>query len=293
MTRLIEYISNRKRVLIYIFSIPLLIILGYLLSYFINPFNTNIFCFFNEIDSSFFLYVLAGFFAQLIDGTLGMAYGVTATSFLLSFGVSPILSSASVHFSEIFTSGASGLMHLKFGNVNNKLFKTLLIPGIIGAFLGALALSLFENYSYIIAYFVSFYTLLLGVIIILKALKKDKFRQKINRIFPLAFLGGFLDSVGGGGWGPIVSSTLIAKGRNPKYTIGSVNLAEFFITLTSSFTFITLIGFNHWLIILGLIIGGVIASPIAAYFTNKVSTKSIMLLVGIIVIITSIKRLLF
>lgn len=293
MTRFIEHISNKKRVLIYIFSIPILIVLGYLLSYFINPFNTNIVSFFDEIDSSFFLYVLAGFFAQLIDGTLGMAYGVTATSFLLSFGVSPILSSASVHFSEIFTSGASGLMHLKFGNVNNKLFKNLLIPGIIGAFLGAFALSLFEDYSYIIVYFVSIYTLLLGVIIILKALKKDKFRQKINRIFPLAFLGGFLDSVGGGGWGPIVSSTLIAKGRNPKYTIGSVNLAEFFITLTSSFTFITFIGFNHWLIILGLIIGGIIASPIAAYFTNKVSTKSIMLLVGIVVIITSLKRLLF
>jgi hypothetical protein len=246
-----------------------------------------------SIDSSIFLYILAGFTAQMIDGALGMAYGVTATTFLLSFGISPAASSASVHASEVFTSGVSGLMHLKFGNVNNKLFKSLLIPGVIGAILGAYILSSFEQYNYIIKPLVSTYTLILGVIIIFKALQKDKVRQRIKRIFPLAMVGGFLDSIGGGGWGPIVSSTLIARGRNPRYTIGSVNLAEFFIALSSSLTFVTIIGLTHWTIIAGLIIGGVIAAPIAAYIANKIPTKSIMILVGIVVIILSLKRLLF
>lgn len=293
--KLKETTISKKRIWTYSLSIPLLLILGYLLSHFLPPdiLGGYAYRFTQSIDSSIFLYILAGFTAQMIDGALGMAYGVTATSFLLSFGVSPAASSASVHASEVFTSGVSGLMHLKFGNVNNKLFKSLLIPGVIGAILGAYILSSFEQYNYVIKPLVSGYTLILGLIIIFKALKKDNIRQKIKRIFPLAAVGGFLDSIGGGGWGPIVSSTLIARGRNPRYTIGSVNLAEFFITLASSLTFITIIGLTHWAIILGLIIGGVIAAPIAAYISNKIPTKSIMILVGIVVIILSLKRLFF
>jgi siroheme synthase-like protein len=286
---------SRRRILIYSFSVPALLILGYLFCYFLPPeiIGGLVDGFIQTVDSSILLYILAGFVAQMIDGALGMAYGVTATTFLLSFGISPAASSASVHASEVFTSGVSGLMHLKFGNVNNKLFKKLLIPGVIGAILGAYILSSFEQYNYIIKPLVSIYTLILGVIIIFKALQKDKIRQKIKRIFPLAMVGGFMDSIGGGGWGPIVSSTLIARGRNPRYTIGSVNLAEFFITLSSSLTFVTLIGLTHWVIIIGLIIGGVIAAPIAAYISNKIPTKAIMLLVGIVVIISSLKRILF
>lgn len=286
---------SKKRIWTYSLSIPLLLILGYLLSHFLPPdvLGGYAYQFAQTIDSSIFLYILAGFTAQMIDGALGMAYGVTATTFLLSFGVAPAASSASVHASEVFTSGASGLMHLKFGNVNTKLFKSLLIPGVIGAILGAYILSSFEQYNYIIKPLVSGYTLILGIIIIFKALKKDNIRQKIKRIFPLALIGGFLDSIGGGGWGPIVSSTLIARGKNPRYTIGSVNLAEFFIALSSSLTFVTIIGLTHWSIILGLIIGGVIAAPIAAYLANKIPTKSIMILVGIVVIILSLKRLFF
>ncbi len=293
--KLKETTISKKRIWTYSLSIPLLLILGYVSSHFLPPNILGGYAYqlTQSIDSSIFLFILAGFTAQMIDGALGMAYGVTATTFLLSFGVTPAASSASVHASEVFTSGVSGLMHLKFGNVNNKLFKSLLIPGVIGAILGAYILSSFEQYNYIIKPLVSAYTLILGIIIIFKALKKDNIRQKIKRIFPLAAVGGFLDSVGGGGWGPIVSSTLIARGRNPRYTIGSVNLAEFFITLASSLTFITIIGLTHWTIILGLIIGGVIAAPIAAYIANKIPTKSIMILVGIVVIITSLKRLFF
>jgi siroheme synthase-like protein len=286
---------SKKRIRAYSLSIPLLLILGYLLSHVLPPdiLGGYAYQFAQSIDSSIFLYILAGFTAQMIDGALGMAYGVTATTFLLSFGITPAASSASVHASEVFTSGVSGLMHLKFGNVNNKLFKSLLIPGVIGAILGAYILSSFEQYNYVIKPLVSIYTLVLGIIILCKALQHDKIRQRIKRIFPLAMIGGFLDSLGGGGWGPIVSSTLIARGRNPRYTIGSVNLAEFFIALSSSLTFVTIIGLTHWTIIAGLIIGGVIAAPIAAYISNKIPTKTIMILVGIVVIILSLKRLFF
>jgi siroheme synthase-like protein len=293
--KLKETTISKKRIWTYSLSIPLLLLLGYLLCFYLPPDILGGYAYelTQTVDSSIFLYILAGFTAQMIDGALGMAYGVTATTFLFSFGVTPAASSASVHASEVFTSGVSGLMHLKFGNVNTKLFKSLLIPGVIGAILGAYILSSFEQYNYIIRPLVSSYTLILGVIIIFKALKKDNIRKKIKRIFPLAMIGGFLDSIGGGGWGPIVSSTLIARGKNPRYAIGSVNLAEFFIALSSSLTFVTLIGLTHWLIIAGLIVGGVIAAPIAAYLANKIPTKSIMILVGIVVIILSLKRLFF
>lgn len=286
---------SRQRIWIYSLSIPGLLISGYLFCYFLSPDIIGGYAYhlLQAIDSSILLYILAGFVAQMIDGALGMAYGVTATTFLLSFGIPPAASSASVHASEVFTSGVSGLMHLKFGNVNTKLFKSLLIPGVLGAILGAYILSSFEEYNYIIKPLVSFYTLILGAIILVKAIRKHRDRRRIRRIFPLAMAGGFLDSIGGGGWGPIVSSTLIARGRNPRYTIGSVNLAEFFIALSSSLTFITIIGLTHWTIIAGLIIGGVIAAPIAAYLANKLPTKTIMILVGIIVIILSLKRLFF
>jgi len=287
-------ISN-LRIWIYSCSIPALLVTGYIAGRFISP--EDIGQFGNQVienlDENILWFILAGFIAQLIDGALGMAYGVTATSFLLSFGLSPAVSSASVHASEVFTSGASGLMHLKFGNVNSKLFKNLLIPGVIGAILGAYILTSLEDYNHYITPIVSIYTLLLGIIIIRKALKKNRGRKKVKRLFPLAIAGGFLDSIGGGGWGPIVSSTLIANGKNPRYTIGSVNLAEFFVALASSFTFIATIGFTHWSIIFGLIIGGVIAAPIGAYMANKIPTKALMIMVGILIIITSLKRILF
>lgn len=286
---------SRQRIWIYSLSVPGLLIAGYLLCYFLSPDILGGYAYHlaQSIDSSILLYILAGFVAQMIDGALGMAYGVTATTFLLSFGITPAASSASVHASEVFTSGVSGLMHLKFGNVNTKLFKSLLIPGVIGAILGAYILSSFEQYNHIITPLVSVYTLVLGAIILVKALRKHRERQRIRKIFPLAMAGGFLDSIGGGGWGPIVASTLIARGRNPRYTIGSVNLAEFFIALSSSLTFVTIIGLTHWAIIVGLIIGGVIAAPIAAYLANKIPTKTIMILVGLVVIILSLKRLFF
>lgn len=279
----------------YILALPVVLVCGYFLGSYLPPekIGTNAVYLYQQTPKDLWYYVLAGFVAQMIDGALGMAYGVTASTFLLSMGVPPSASSASVHTAEIATSGVSGLMHLRFGNVNTKLFKMLLLPGILGAILGAYILSSAEQYNYIIKPVVSFYTLFLGYLILMKALRKNSIRKRITNIPPLAFIGGFLDSIGGGGWGPIVSSTLIARGRHPKYTIGSANLAEFFVAFASSLTFITVIGLSHWTIIVGLIIGGVIAAPIAAYFANKLPMRTMMLLVAIVIIIVSLKRIFF
>lgn len=247
---------------------------------------------FSQVDSTLLIFVAGGFVAQMVDGALGMAYGVTATTFLLSFGIGPAAASASVHASEIFTTGASGLSHLRFKNVNSKLFRHLLIPGVIGAIIGAYVLSSFSEYGAYIKPVVSVYTLILGGVIIVKAIRKLKDKKKIKRIGILAFFGAFLDSIGGGGWGPIVSSTLIARGRNMRYTVGSVNLAEFFITLASSATFFTLIGIHHWHVIIGLIIGGTIAAPIAAYFTSKIPVRAGLITVGIVIVVVSLRNLL-
>ncbi len=244
-----------------------------------------------NLSEEFFLYMLGGFIAQMVDGALGMAYGLTSTTFLLSVGISPAAASASVHASEVFTSGASGLMHLKLKNVNRKLFTSLLIPGVIGAIMGAYILSELEAYNHIMKPLVAGYTLVLGILIIIKAFKPNRTKLKEKLIPPLAIFGGFMDSVGGGGWGPIVSSTLIAGGHSPRFTIGSVNLAEFFIALASSLTFFTMIGIHHWQIIAGLILGGVIAAPIAANMSKNLPVKSLMILVGILVILVSIRIL--
>ena len=243
------------------------------------------------IGPEFLLFVLGGFIAQMIDGSLGMAYGVSASSFLLSFGISPAASSASVHTAEIFTSWVSGLTHLKFQNVNKKLFKSLLIPGMLGAIAGAYILYSLEEYNYIIRPLVAVYTLALGLAIIRKAILQTPKRRKTKNVPALASFGGFMDSIGGGGWGPIVTTTLIARGRHPRYTVGSVNLAEFFVSLASSLTFFATIGISHIQIIVGLIIGGIIAAPIAAHLTRKLPLKRMMILVGIVVILVSIRLL--
>ncbi|MCU0339097.1 MAG: sulfite exporter TauE/SafE family protein [Spirosomaceae bacterium] len=245
-----------------------------------------------SLNEEIFYFLLAGFVAQMIDGALGMAYGVTATTFLLTLGVPPSAVSASVHSSEIFTSGVSGYMHLKFGNVNSKLFKAVLIPGVIGAALGAYVLTSLEQYAQFIKPIVAAYTLILGVLIVQKALRKRIVKKQTKNVGWLALFGGTMDSIGGGGWGPIVSSTLIANGRHPKYTIGSVNLAEFFVSLASSVTFVMFIGFSHWQVIVGLILGGTVAAPIAARLSQRLPVKAMMIMVGIVVILVSLRNIL-
>jgi uncharacterized membrane protein YfcA len=242
------------------------------------------------LDENLLAFFLIGAFAQLVDGALGMGYGATSTSFLLAYGVSPVLSSTAVHVSEMFTTGASALSHHRFGNINKKLVKHLLIPGVLGSITGAYLLSDVIDGD-IIKPFIAVYMIILAVVIIRKALRKNVVKKKTKKLGVLAVFGGFMDSVGGGGWGPIVTSTLLGRGRNPKYTIGSVNAAEFAISFASGITFTLFGGIHGWQIIIGLILGGVISAPIAAYLVNRIKRKPMMVAVGILIILLSLKTL--
>ncbi|KAF2329645.1 sulfite exporter TauE/SafE family protein [Flavobacterium ginsenosidimutans] len=242
------------------------------------------------LDENLLAFFLIGVFAQLVDGALGMGYGATSTSFLLAYGVSPVLSSTAVHVSEMFTTGASALSHHRFGNINKKLVKHLLIPGVLGSITGAYLLSDVIDGD-IIKPFIAVYMIILAVVIIRKALRKSLVKKKTKKLGALAVFGGFMDSVGGGGWGPIVTSTLLGRGRNPKYTIGSVNAAEFAISFASGITFMLFGGIHGWQIIIGLILGGVISAPIAAYLVNRIKRKPMMIAVGVLIIVLSLKTL--
>lgn len=238
----------------------------------------------------FIVYIIAGFIAQIIDGALGMAYGITASSMLMGFGVPPAVVSSTVHAAECFTTGASAISHHAFGNISRHLFRRLLIPGIIGAALGAYVLSS-VNGDFIKPY-ISGYLLIMGVIIIIKAFLPFPPREVTTKLTPLALIGSFLDAVGGGGWGPIVATNLIVRGNAFRETVGSVNAVEFFVTLSASVTFFLSIGLGHWQVIAGLALGGVIAAPFGAYLTKKVPHRPMMVVVGVLVIILSLRTML-
>jgi hypothetical protein len=231
---------------------------------------------------------LAGFLAQLIDGALGMAYGVSCSTMLIAFNVPPVISTASVHISEVFTTGVSGLSHLRFKNVHRKLLMKLLIPGILGAALGAFLLSEYFNGDWVKPV-VSVYLMILGLLILRKAILIIPHNgRKLRFIRRLAFAGGFLDAIGGGGWGPIVVSNLIHQGANPKRTIGSANTAEFFVALVSSAIFITFIQIANWQPVIGILAGGILAAPMAAYVVKLVKPRPLMLIIGIMITLLSL-----
>lgn len=234
-------------------------------------------------DSMFWNALLVGLLAQIVDGALGMAYGLTSTSFLLATGASPALASASVHMAEVFTTGISGISHAKFGNVDKKLFLRLLIPGIIGGLLGALLVTQIDGKT--LKPFITVYLLLMGIYVLTKAFKKHIKTRKgePKHVAKLALLGGFVDTSGGGGWGPVVTTTLVGTGHDPRTTIGSVNFAEFFLTLTSAASLFILVDETIWHVVAGLIIGGLFAAPFAAYACKKFSTKTLLILVGLLI----------
>jgi uncharacterized membrane protein YfcA len=239
-----------------------------------------------SLDDDFWIFLLVGFVAQIIDGTLGMAYGVTCSSFLLNLGVPPAVASASVHTAEVFTTGVSGISHLVMKNVDKKLFFRIVIPGIIGAVLGAFLLSEVLKGD-LIKPFVAGYLLVLGILIIVKSFREALFKDEIGLVSPLGLIGGFLDAIGGGGWGPIVTSNIIRKGKTPQLTIGTVNTAEFFVAFASTGVFIFFLGLEGLETILGLIIGGIIAAPLGAYLVRYIKPRLLMFIVGCVIIITS------
>ncbi len=235
----------------------------------------------------FFIMFITGFIAQMVDGSLGMGYGTISTTFLLANGVNPAIVSSRVHSARVFSSGVSGYSHHRFGNINKKLFKSLVIPGIIGAVIGASFAFYAQQYSSYIRIPLSLYTLYLGYFIMRKAFKKKQVNSKIKKAGWLATIGGFMDSFAGGGWGTLVTSTLISKRKSPRYVIGSVCLAEFFVVLCSSITFFIFLKSLPLVDIAGLILGGLLAAPLAARIVGKVPIKKMFIAIGILVILTS------
>ncbi len=242
-----------------------------------------------ELPPDFLLYVVIGFAAQLIDGALGMAYGVTASSLLLGFGVPPAVSSATVHAAECFTTGTSAISHHAFGNIDRKLFRRLLLPGMLGAGIGAYVLTMIDGDA--LKPWIAGYLLLMGVVILFKAFRELVPREVTSHVSTIGFIGALLDAMGGGGWGPIVASNLIARGHELRLTVGSVNAVEFFVTLTASVVFLMTIGLSHWSIVLGLALGGVVAAPFGAWLVRFVRPKLLMPVVGLLVIGLSIRTL--
>ena len=246
-----------------------------------TPFNSDL----------FFWALLFGSIAAFIDGSLGMAYGVTGTAFLLGYGISPIKAVAYIHIAEIFVSGSSGLNHWKIGNVDTKLFKKLLIPGIVGAILGALVITKVKiPYLSIV---ISIYLLIMGIFLITKAYAKIKLqvKQKNSVVIPLAVTGGFVDGAGGGGWGPVVATSLLGGKMMPRKVIGTVNASEFFINLASATAFLFLVKVTDWEALAGLIIGGFLITPYAAKATSRMSVKMILTVVGCLITALSVRKI--
>ena len=227
--------------------------------------------------------IAVGVAAQLVDGALGMAYGITATTFLLSSGVSPLVATASVHMAEMFTTAASGLSHWQRGNIQRKLFLSLLLPGAVGAMAGVAFVVHVD--SQWLKPIMAGYLLLMGLYILYKASRAIVFKNTLlgRKVAPLAMTAGFLDASGGGGWGPLVTTTLLGSGHEPKTSIGSVNAAEFFITLITGFSFALIVGITQWEAAAGLIIGGMITAPVAAIVVSRIPAKWLMWLVGALI----------
>ncbi len=247
----------------------------------------------DNIPSIFYKMLLIGFVAQIVDGAIGLGYGIMCSTSMMLLGVKLPAISGSIHTAEIFSSGISGFSHYKFGNVNKKLFMALVIPGVIGAVGGSLLLiylgTKYETLTYGI---LATYTLFIGIKLLFLGFKKKVAKQKVKNAGLLGFTGGFLDSFAGGGWGPVVTSTLLSKGKKSRFVVGTVSLSEFFVTLSASITFFFSLGISHGYIIAGLIIGGALAAPIAARVTGKIPQKAAILAVAVLVIIFSIRIIL-
>ena len=227
-----------------------------------------------------------GFVAQLIDGALGMAFGVISTSAMLSMGLPPAQASAIVHTAEIFTTGASAASHIYNRNVDWRIVARLGVAGVFGAILGAWILSNLDASA--ARPFVAGYLLLVGIFILFKAWKLAPARDAPGPwVGPIGFVAGFLDASGGGGWGPVATSTLIGSGHTPRMTVGSVNCAEFFVTTAAATTFFVELGASPWRELLALVIGGLLAAPLGGWVVKHIPARVLMLAVGCLVIVLS------
>jgi uncharacterized membrane protein YfcA len=235
----------------------------------------------------FALLMAIGFGAQVIDGALGMAFGVISTTALLTVGVAPAQASAIVHTAEIFTTGASAASHLYHRNVDWRLVVRLGIAGVIGAALGAWILSNVD--ASVMRPFVAMYLAAIGVFILIRAWNVPRPRDApAIWTAPVGFVAGFLDASGGGGWGPVSTTTLIGSGHAPRTTVGSVNATEFFVTIAAATTFFIELGVAPWKELLALVLGGICAAPFGGYVVKRISPRMLMILVGSLIVALSL-----
>lgn len=247
---------------------------------------------------TFLLFMLVGLLAQSVDGALGMAYGVISSSVLLAFGVPPATASASVHGAEVFTTAASASSHAWHRNIEWRLFVPLALAGVVGGIAGAYILAGIDGD--VIKPFIIVYLAVIGLWILWRA-GRDIKPKKIRPAFvvaPLGVIGGFLDAIGGGGWGPTVTSTMVGAGQEPRKAIGTVNTAEFFLTVAISATFVWSLITGHWAeaedlrnhlsAVAGLVAGGLIAAPFAGLITKRVPAKVLTYAVGSLLVLLSI-----
>jgi uncharacterized membrane protein YfcA len=232
-------------------------------------------------------FVAIGFAAQLIDGALGMAFGQISSTLLISMGVPPAAASAGVHTAETFTTAVSGISHIAHRNVDWRLFFRLAVPGVIGGILGAYVLTQIDAATakpIVLAYLTA-----LGLYLLYRGIRHRHNEREPKVVSPLGLAGGFLDAAGGGGWGAVVTSNLLVQGSSPRKTIGTVNTAEFFLTITISATFIATLGWEAFTVAtLGLLIGGVLAAPFGAWIAKKVDPDRLLTFVGIVLTVTSL-----
>jgi len=244
----------------------------------------------------FLIFLFVGFLAQIVDGALGMAYGVISSTVLLSFGVPPATASASVHTAEVFTTAASAASHSANKNVNWKLFIPLVLGGVVGGGLGAFVLTSIDGA--VLKPFITAYLSVMGAVIIWRATKKTRERVFPKKFAgPLGLVGGFFDAIGGGGWGPTVTTTMVGTGQDPRISIGTTNTAEFFVTSAISATFLAALLTGHWeqaegfashaTSIAGLIMGGLIAAPFAGIIARIAPRRVLTYGVGAVVLISA------
>lgn len=243
---------------------------------------------FGDVDLVALLpFIAVGFAAQLVDGALGMAFGVISSTLLVGvLGVPPALASQRVHVVEVFTTGVSGISHLIHRNIDGKLFLRLVVPGMIGGFAGAYLLSSID--AAVVKPFVLMYLTVIGLYLLIRGFMYPPKLKEAKVIAPLGLVGGFLDAAGGGGWGPVVTSNLLIQGADPRKVVGTVNSAEFFLTLTISAAFIWHLGVADLAgATLGLLIGGLIAAPVGAWAAKHFPAKQMLILVGFVLTLTS------
>ncbi len=242
----------------------------------------------------FLIFALVGFLAQVVDGALGMAYGVISSTTLLAFGVAPANASAAVHTAKLFTTAASGAAHFRLGNVDKQLFWRLAPFGVAGGILGAFVLTSFDGHA--VKPFITSYLALVGVWLLVRSFRRLPTRPVPARIVsPLGAAGGFLDAIGGGGWGPVVTTGLLGSGGAPRYVIGSVNAAEFLVSVAVALSFLIALVSGHWddagavsanlAAIAGLIVGGLLAAPLASLVVKVAHETLLLRTVGVLIIV--------